>query len=105
MGIGKKKKVGEEKMMNRVELKSCYVCAKPVFPEDKTAKKRINGIDSTRHLWHRIPNSGTYFHYLADAKEFCTKLISRYNNDSTDYVVLESREILEDIERLEKIGV
>jgi hypothetical protein len=28
---------------NRIELNSCYVCEKPVFPEDKTAKKRING--------------------------------------------------------------
>jgi len=92
-------------MMNRVELKSCYVCEKPVFPEDKIAKKLINGVDSTRHLWHGIPNSGTYFHYRADSKEFCTKLISLYNNDSTYYVVLESREILKDIERLEKVGV
>jgi len=92
-------------MMNRVELKSCYVCEKPVFPEDKIARKLTNGVDSTRHLWHRIPNSGTYFYHLADAKEFCTKLISRYNNDSTYYVVLESREILKDIERLEKVGV
>ena len=90
---------------NRIELNSCYVCEKPVFPEDKTAKKRINGVDSTRHLWHRIPNSGIYFHHLEEAKEFCLKVITRYKDDSNDYVVLESREILEDIKCLEKIGV
>ena len=92
-------------MMNtRVSLKSCYVCHNPIFPEDKIAKKRIHGVDSTRHLWHRIPNSGNYFYNLADAKSFLEKIVNSNDTHRDGYLFAESRDILEDIERLEKIG-
>jgi len=99
----KRREVGVDKMMNVVELKSCYICGKPVFPEDKIAEKKINDVHKVRHLWHRIPNSGSYFFNLADAKIFLEKLVDseKYSKDS--YVLSESRDILEDIERLLKI--
>ena len=91
-------------MSERVSLKSCYVCHNPVFPEDKIAKKRINGVDSTRHLWHRIPNSGSYFYNLDDAKSFLEKIVASGKYSKNSYVLAESNDILEDIERLKKIG-
>ena len=96
---------GEDKIMNtRIELESCYICGKPVFPEDKTGKKMINDVLKVRHLWHRIPNTGDYYFTLEDAKnavnEYLTSRKVDYPNNG--YISIDAHRILEEIERLEK---
>ena len=90
-------------LLKNIALKVCYVCHEPVFLEDKVAKKKIDDVERTRHLWHRIPNSGKYFYDLDEAKSFLEKIIASEKYSKGSYVLAESRDILEDIERLLKI--